>query len=647
MKLLFKLAFQNRKNRILVALTLIAMCFSTFANQMEVLTLGIITRKGPGFFELFAPFENGRPQATSVLSKQEIEARWSQIAGSPDAPITAESASRYLAEVKNNDFLDRLIQNINYYLPISGNLKYLAIFLVFVALFKAITLFIHRFTTRLVAIRVSRDLRQKYFEHIQSLPMSFFQQHTSGSLSSRVVADAALIAEAVNSCLINYLQTPFNLATTLTLCFLTSWQLSLIIFFGFPLVLVPIVFLAHRVKRISKQIQQNQDRFASVLLDFIAGIQTVKVFAMEDFSLKKYREHNRRMASLEQKSARYDLSSRPIVHTIGMFFLATALVYGLYVIQMSVSEVLVYCGLLYVLYEPIKKFAEENSHIQRGVAAAERMFEVLQLKPQIEDHPQADKLVDFKGPIEFDNVSFRYQDQWILKDVSFTVRKGETVAIVGPTGAGKSTIVQLLPRLYEVQQGEIRINGKPIQTYTQKSLREQIAFVPQKPFLFLDTVAENISFGRNFTLEEIQEAAKKAHADEFITCLPQGYVTELCEAGKNLSGGQQQRLAIARALVKNAPILVMDEATSSLDAISENHIKMAIHQLRGQITQIIIAHRLSTIEDADRIIYLEKGRKVAEGDKAELLRSCEGFRNMWEMMHNKSNRFRDQADLSN
>jgi putative ABC transport system ATP-binding protein len=502
-----------------------------------------------------------------------------------------------------------------------------------VALFKASMLFFNRFNARLIAIRISRDLRQEYFEHIQSLPMDFYQKYNIGSLSSRVVGDAALIAEAVNACLVNYLQTPFTVLTTLTLCFLTSWRLSLIIFFGLPCILLPIIFLAKRVKRISKQIQQNQERFSSVLIDFLAGIQTVKVFAMEDFSLKKYREQNQRMATLEKKSARYDLSTRPIVHTIGMFFLATALIYGLYVLRMNVAEILFYCGLLYVFYEPIKKFAEENSHIQRGLSAVERLHEVMHLKPNIEDQQGAIDLKGLNHEIEFDNVWFRYHEEWILRGLSFTVPRGKTLAIVGPTGAGKSTIVQLLPRLYDIERGEIRVDGKPLSTYTQKSLREQIAFVPQKPFLFLDTIAANIAFGRDFTQEQIQEAAIKAHAEEFICKLPLSYETELAESGKNLSGGQQQRLAIARALVKKAPILVMDEATSSLDPVSENHIKTAIGKLRGEITQIIIAHRLSTIEDADKIIYIEKGQKVAEGTKDELLISCPGFRLMWQMLH--------------
>lgn len=646
MKQLVSNVFRSSKYRMLMGIALVAMCLLTLASQLEIVALGVITKKGPDVFELFAPIKEGKFDHSDTITKSELEERWKEIDANEKGYVTKPEVDHFIRAHNKKGLLEWVHDFFNRIFAIEDKLQNLAYFFIFVALFKAITLFTQRFTTRLIAIRVSKDLRQRYFEHIQSLPMSFYQQHNIGSLSSRVVGDASQVAEAINACLINYVQTPFTVISTLTLCFLTSWKLSLIVFFGIPLIVIPIVFLAKRVKRISKQIQHNQERFASVLIDFLAGIQTVKVFAMENFSLKKYREHNEKMASLEQRSARYDLASRPIVHTIGMSFLAGTLVYGLYVLQMNVSDVLVFCGLLYVFYEPIKKFAEENSHIQRGVAAAERMQEVLDLKPQIEDHETAEQLERFDNTITFDDVWFRYEEQWILKGVSFTVKKGQTVAIVGPTGAGKSTIVQLLPRLYDVQKGRILVDGKPIQTYTQKSLRELIAFVPQKPFLFLDTISQNISFGRAFSADDIKAAARQAHAEEFILKMPQGYDTELAESGKNLSGGQQQRLAIARALVKKAPILVMDEATSSLDTVSEYHIKSAIKQLRGQVTQIIIAHRLSTIEDADKIIYLEKGEKIAEGTRDELLQSCPGFRQMWDMMMHSERSRQHSVDSS-
>ncbi|HEY5260214.1 MAG TPA: ABC transporter ATP-binding protein, partial [Rhabdochlamydiaceae bacterium] len=431
----------------------------------------------------------------------------------------------------------------------------------------------------------------------------------------------------------NYLHTPFTIILTLILCFFISWQLSMVIFLGIPMIVLPITFLAKRVKRASRQLQSNQEKFASVLIDFLAGIQTVKIFAMESFSFKKYKEQNDRMAVLESKAAKYGLLTRPILHMMMTLCLASVVLYGLLTLKLTISELIVFCGLLQLSYEAIKKFADENANIQRGFVAAERMFEVLNLRPEIEDKKDAIQLSSFREKIEFDHVWFRYQDEWILKDVSFTILKGETVAIVGPTGSGKSTIVQLLPRLYEVQKGEIRIDGKPVNAYTQRSLRDQIAFVSQKPFLFYDTIAANIAFGRNFTREDIHTAAKRAHADEFIIRQPQKYDSMLAEAGQNLSGGQQQRLAIARALVKNAPVLVLDEATSSLDAISENKIHSAVAALHGQVTQVIIAHRLGTIEHADRIIYIDRGEKIAEGTKAELLQSCDQFRLMWETLY--------------
>ena len=315
------------------------------------------------------------------------------------------------------------------------------------------------------------------------------------------------------------------------------------------------------------------------------------------------------------------------------FSLAFIIIFGLYTLKMSVAQLLVFCGLLHLFYEPVKKFAEENANIQKGVVAAERMFEVLNLKPKIKDRENAFPLKEFKSEIEFKNVSFKYREKWVLKDLNFSIKKGQIVAIVGPTGSGKSTIVQLLPRLFDIQKGEILIDEISIVNYTKKSLRENISFVPQKPFLFYDTVLENIAFGRDFTIDEIIAAAKLAEADEFIKNLPNGYNTFLAETGKDLSGGQQQRLAIARALVKKAPILILDEATSSLDAISENKIHKALDNLKGKVTQIIIAHRLSTIEHADKILYLEDGEKIKEGTKDELLKNSYHFRRMWENFH--------------
>lgn len=633
MNKLFKIAFSQSKYKLYLLFTILAMAFFTITSYLELVALGVITEKGTSAFELFGRYKHGELTEVGHLYREEMDERFNEIDVNHDGVITPSDVRDYLSTVRRRGFVPKMISFVDQYVPISGNIVNLAIMVAIVGILKALALFWHRFSVQIIAIRISKDLRLNFFEHIQTLSMSFYQSHHIGSLSSRVVIDAANIANGINAALVNYIQTPFTVIATLTLCFLTSWKLSLIIFFGIPVLVYPILTLARKVRKISKQLQKNQEHFASVLIDFLNGIQTVKVFSMEKFSLNKYKEQNEKMARLQTKSARYAVSSRPIVHSLGMFFLATSLIYGLYILKMTISEVLVYSGFLLFVYEPIKKFAEENALIQQGAAAADRLNEVMQMQPEINDALHAVELKSFKESICFDNVWFKYEERYVLCGLSFEIKKGETVAIVGATGAGKSTIAQLLTRLFDVQKGSIKIDGVNIECYTQKSLRDHIGFVPQKPFLFLDTISENIAYGLPYTQEEIRLAAKLAHAAEFIEKLPDQYDSLVAEGGKNFSGGQQQRLAIARALVKKAPILIMDEATSSLDNLSEQHIKYAIRSLQGTVTQVIIAHRLSTIEDADKIIFLESGEKIGEGTKEELLKTCPAFKAMWEARH--------------
>ena len=633
MKLLFKAAIRSSRHFSLAALTLITLLMLTVANQVEVFSIGIMANTGADFFQMFGSKHRHRFKPKQSVKFEDVERKWDKIDKEKKGYITQKDAAVFLAKRKSSNPLDWLIRRIMGNFDIEKNFLNLIFLLIGVAIFKALSLFCSRYSTQVLSIRVTRDLREQFFEHIQSLPMSFYQKHNLGSLTARAVGDAGQISSSLNSMLTNYLQTPFTVVTTLFGCFYLSWQLSLVIFIGLPLIVFPVIYITRKVKNITRELQKNQESFSSVLIDFIAGIQTVKIFAMEAFAMKKYKEQNDQMAYLQSKGAKYDLLTRPVLHLITTTCLAVVILFGLYSLHMTIAQLLVFCALLHLFYEPVKKFAEENANIQKGEVAAERMFEVLHLKPLIQDRDGAFEIKHFREHIVFDNVSFRYKDEWVLKNLSFSVNKGETVAIVGPTGAGKSSIVQLLPRLYDVQRGEIRIDGISLKDYTQLSLRESIAFVPQKPFLFYDTVAENIKFGRKFTQEEIEVAARRAHAHEFIVNLPQQYNTLLAETGKSLSGGQQQRLAIARALVKNAPILILDEATSSLDAISERYIKNAIYELQGEMTQILIAHRLSTIEHADKIIYLEGGEKIAEGTKDELLKTCAPFKLMWEVFH--------------
>lgn len=567
-------------------LLILSLLLVTLANQLEILTIGIITKATPAF----SSFSKGSPVLDSLFSF------YNEIFSIEKAPLNV------------------------------------ALVVLVSALFKAGALFFHKYTTKRLGIEVSEKLRLLYFRHLERLPFSFFLKNHIGALSSRVIADAHAISEALNSCFINYLQTPFTIISTFILCLLTSWKLTLLVFLGFPLIVLPILYLAKQIKRLSKKMQKNQEVFATVLIDFLLGIQTVKLFGLENLAEEKYAEQNAHMANLEKRAARYDVASRPIIHTIGMFFLGSSLVLGLFYFEVPLPDVLVFSGLLYIFYEPIKKFAEENAQIQKGFAAAERMLEVLAIPQESSDEEAPLKLESFNTSLEFSNVSFSYEETPILENISFSIKKGEKVALVGATGAGKSSLVQLIPRLFDPQKGTIYIDGVDSRLYSRASLRRFIGFVPQKPFLFADTIRENLTLGSSYTDEEIATALKKAHAD-FVFSLDRGVDTFLEESGKNLSGGQQQRLVIARALLKKASILILDEVTSALDSISEKAIRSALNELKGDVTQIIIAHRLSTIEDADTIIVLDAGRIESMGSKDFLLKNSPLFSEFFNAFH--------------
>ncbi len=634
MRQLLKFAFRDRKNVWILIFSLVFALFFTVTTQLEMFSLGLVTKKGPDVFELFGTEEKGRLKSRAEITKDELLIRFDQIAGKEKEIITKADVEQFLESHEREGLVDRGWAFLQKRLPIDTNVFALIIVLVSIAISKAITLFCYRFGTKAFSIRISRELRNDYFHHLQSLPMSFYLKHNIGALSSRAINDGYVIADGINSLLVNYVQTPFALISTLILCFSISWKLSIAIFFGLPLIIAPIIFLARRIKRISKEIQKKQESFSSVLIEFITGIQTIKLFSMEEFSMQKYKEQNTQLAKLELKSARYDISARPVLHAVGMVCLITALMFGLWGLKLPLHEVLFFCGLLSGVYEPLKKFAEENGRIQRGIAACERMWDVLSLPPERDD--ESDELkqttVNFLQSVEFKNVSFGYNEtKPVLQDVSFTISKGQMVAIVGATGSGKSTLVSLLTQLFKAQEGEILIDGVSIEEYTHNAIRQFISVVPQKPFLFHDTIIENVRFGRPFSEAQVLKACQKAHADSFIQTLPSGYNSVIGEAGKTLSGGQLQRLAIARALLKGAPVLILDEATSSLDTVSEHHIKLALQELKGNVTQIVIAHRLSTIEEADKIIVLDEGRKVGEGTCQELLTTCPQFAMMWKL----------------
>lgn len=674
MKKLAKLALENKKSVILLLFTVVLAWFLQIASMMEMYSLGLLTNNGPDFFALFSPSkkieQTTNPseklsakqliekkkakmksqskfasKAAEEISMNDIESKWSEIDLEQKGYITKDDAANYMNRTGGKNILTKFMMFLKTKFKFSNNVILILLVMGLVGIFKVIASFLNRYCSTLSGTMLAKNLREKYFNHLQTLPMSFFHKHSIGALSSRVGGDAGAVSSAIISIIMNYLHLPFVIVSCLTGLFFISVQLSLVIFIGLPLLGLPIYFLAKKTRKSQRKLQGLVEQFAQLLIDYLAGIQTVKLFNMEKFSSKKYVEMNDLTTKIELRMTLYSYISKPFLHLIGTFFLVTVVIYGLYYLKMHVSDLIVYVGLLHLFYDPIKKFGEENVNIQRGLIAAERMFSVLSIDSDIKDKPEAIEMKGFNDELKFENVWFKYEDQWVLKDLSFSVKKGQTVALVGPTGAGKSTISHLIPRLYDVTKGRILIDGIPIKDYKQRSIRENMSAVTQKPFLFYDTIANNICFGREFSHEEILKASKQAHADEFIQCLPEKYNTVLAEMGKSLSGGQQQRLAIARALVKKAPILIMDEATSALDSVSENKIKDAIVSLQGKVTQIIIAHRLSTIEDADKIIYIEDGSKVAEGTREELYEKCAGFKHMWDMMFRKEKKEHSEEQL--
>lgn len=638
MRRLFSIAFSKRTYPVLLLGTLIAGLLFTLFTQLEMLSLGIITKKGPDVFELFG--NKTMPSTQKTISLDQIEKKFSEIDTNHSGTIDPQKIESFLSETQKTGVVDQALNYIQKAFPIERHVSILIFTLLSISLLKALMLFLSRFGIRYFSIQISKTVRTTYFEHVQKLPMSFFQQHNIGALASRAVNDGYIIADGINSSLVNYVQTPFACVSTFIVCVMISWKLSCLIFLGFPFLVIPIVLIARRIRSLARQLQKKQEAFSSVLVEYLSGVQTMKLYGLESFSLKKYEEQNIAMADLETKAARYDNSTRPILHIIGMLCLTLVLVVGLWALHLPLYEVLFFCGLLSAVYEPIKKFADENGRIQRGLAAADRLFDVLDRPIEKKTHLSLLQSCTFTDSITFKDVGFFYQDdpRTVLTDLSFTLPKGKTVALLGATGSGKSTIISLLTRLFDPTSGHIYIDRTPLDSIDPETARELFAVVPQKTFLIHDTVKENIRFGRHFTDEEIVEAARLAHAEEFILSLPNTYDTMLLEAGKSLSGGQQQRLAIARALIKKSPVLILDEATSALDPVSEGLIKKTLFSLKGKTTQLIIAHRLSTIEDADSIIVLHQGKKVGEGTKEELLQSCPYFQLLWKAYESSHDR---------
>ncbi len=478
---------------------------------------------------------------------------------------------------------------------------------------------------------VIKDIRNKVYAHIHKLPMSFFKNEKTGNLISRITNDVNVIQQSVSAVFLNMIREPLTIVVFLGIAISISFKLTVFSIVILPFSLGIISYIGKILRKQSSVLQQKMADITTVLHETITGVKIVKAFGMEEYENRKFFNETQKFFRLILKMVRVRNIASPTTEFLSVV-VGVVLVYygGLLVLKehsLKASEFLGFLFAIFQLMPPIKELSSVNNRIQESSAAADRVFEILDTVPSITDAPDAIEVKGFNKSIEYKNVSFHYNDsdELVLKNISFKVRKGEIIALVGSSGAGKSTLVDLLPRFFDPTEGAIFLDEIDLRKIKIASLRKQIGIVTQEIVLFNETVRNNIAYGlSDFPLEKVIEAAKAANAHRFITELPHGYDTVIGERGTKLSGGERQRISIARALLKNPPIMIFDEATSSLDNESEALVQEAIERLMNDRTTFVIAHRLSTIRNADRILVLENGRIVQEGKHDELMKETDG-----------------------
>ena len=468
-----------------------------------------------------------------------------------------------------------------------------------------------------------QDVRNDLYEKNMKLGLGYFTRNETGTLMSRVVSDVTIMQEGVASVITGLFRDGISAISLLGVIFYRDWRLALISFIVIPLTVLPATKIGKRIKGLARQGQEKMGDLASILQETYSGIKVIKAFGLESREVERFKRCNREFYFFIRKNIKYEGLSTPIMEFIISFGVAGVIyVGGSNVLQgtLSASEFFSFITAMVLVFTPIKRLLASYNNVQRSLGAAERVFEVMDEKPEIVDGPDARDLGKALGEMEFRDVHFKYDDDYVLQGVDLQAKRGEVIALVGPSGGGKTTLVSLITRFYDPTQGVILLDGVDIRTRTMKSLLEQIALVDQETILFNDTIANNIRYGKSDAPdEEVEAAARAAFAHDFITELPEGYETNIGDRGVRLSGGQRQRLCIARAILKDAPILILDEATSALDTESEQMVQQALNNLMANRTTFVIAHRLSTITHADRIIVLEKGVVAEMGNHQALM----------------------------
>jgi len=473
-----------------------------------------------------------------------------------------------------------------------------------------------------------QDVRNNIYQKNMRLSIGFFSRQPTGALMSRIMNDVTMMQEGVANIITGLFRDGLSVVSLLGIIFYRNWKLAIISFLVIPASVYPAQLIGKKIKSFARQGQGKMGDITAILQETFSGIKVIKAFGLEEREIEKFKKKNLEMYSFSRKNIKYEGISNPLMELITSLGIAAVVwVGGSSVMNgsMSAPEFFSFITAMVLVFNPVKRLISAYNTMQRSLGSAERVFEIIDEVPDIADIPGAIDLERATGVVEFREVSFRYGEEYVLRRVNLKASKGEVVALVGPSGGGKTTLVSLISRFYDPVEGAILVDGHDIRTLTLKSLMAQIALVDQETILFNDTIANNIRYGRTDASDaDVERAARAAFAHDFIKDLPEGYLTNIGDRGVRLSGGQRQRICIARAILKDAPILILDEATSALDTESEQMVQAALNNLMANRTTFVIAHRLSTITHADRILVLEKG-EIAEMGSHESLLAQEGI----------------------